>query len=103
MLLDAYPEGVDPKPEVYIYRESWNMRIPVRLARANCYEQYDELGAYKKTVDFEGFVVFGGEPVDLRSFGTTGVQAVVDLLKATAVDGAAGAEAKPPTDPDIIE
>jgi hypothetical protein len=103
MLLDAYPDGVDPKPEVYIYREAWNMRIPVRLTRANCYEQYDELGAYKKTVDFEGFVVFGGEPVDLRSFGTTGVQAVVDLLKATAVDGAAGAEAKPPTDPDIIE
>jgi hypothetical protein len=98
MLLDAYPDQVDTDPQVYIFREKFNMRFPVRLARANCYMQYDELGAYQKTVDFEGFVIFGGEEIDLRAHGTAGLQALIDQLPLKPVDGIAGGEAKPPTE-----
>jgi hypothetical protein len=102
LLLDQYGSSeVDENPDVFLFRESWKMRVPVKLTRANCYEEYDELGAFRKTVPFEGYVLFDGEDLDVGSYGTSSVQTLVDMLLVKPAEGLVSEEAKAPIDPTV--
>lgn len=58
-LLATYgTEGVDRSVNLLRYRDSWNTRVPVRLARDNAYIWLNEVGNKIRGMAFDGNVVF---------------------------------------------
>jgi hypothetical protein len=66
-------------PDLFIFRDSWNMRIPVQLARTYNYELYNELGELRLTSDYDGHVMFD-EKIDFGD-AVTPVDQFVDLMR----------------------
>jgi len=80
-LLDAYgTNNVDRKPEYLLFRrDGWNMRVPVKLARYYTYHWLDELGNYRGTESFDGFVLFDSH-LSLPH-GATGLDSLLNLMR----------------------
>jgi hypothetical protein len=59
LMIDAYGSGnVDSNPKAFAYRDRFNDRIPVRLARSQEVYILDERGVYQFAQTFDGAVMF---------------------------------------------
>jgi hypothetical protein len=93
------PSNVDRTHQFYLYKEKWNYRIPVQMARPDSYDWYDERGNYMLTSKYEGFIIFD-DTVNLPE-STAAVDRLMELLRVTAptvADVRDAEEAQPPVE-----
>jgi hypothetical protein len=98
LLLTGYGEvNVDKQPlNAFVFRDHFNMRFPVQMARDNEFEWYDELGGLKDLIPFDGHVNFDDVVTLTNDAGA--VDQFIDLLKVhqPTLDTPATDEVRPP-------
>jgi len=78
-MLTVYgPSLIDRSVELLRYRDSWNMRIPVRLARCNTYLWLNEVGNVAREESFDGHVAFD-DTLELHN-DVSAIDALLDLM-----------------------
>jgi hypothetical protein len=69
-------------PDLFVYRDSWNMRTPAQLARTYELELYNELGELRVVFAYDGHLMYN-DSLELGD-SISGVDGFVDLLRVHA-------------------
>jgi hypothetical protein len=96
-MLAAYgADDVEKEMNALAYRDRWNMRVPVQMARSQHYYWLNELGAHTRTEEMDGIVIFDDQvslPYDTSAVDAFGALLVREPPKLPALDND---EVKPP-------
>jgi hypothetical protein len=87
VLISKYgPDNIESQnttgPDLFIFRDAWNMRTPVQLARTYELELYNELGELRVVFPYDGHLMYN-DTLELGD-SVSSVDGFVDLLRVHA-------------------